>query len=171
MKKEIQPYFFGAMIGILISMVIIFLHKNLGNSNALVAISGFIKSLFVSHKTFEASPYYKIYMIDRPIFEIQFMTIIGIIIGAFISAKVKKEKVDFIPTIWSDNWGKSKTIRAFGALLGGALVGLGSRITDGCMSGLGLSSGIKLATSAWIFMGTVFIAAIITAKLLYRRSK
>ena len=171
MNKNIKSCFIGGLIGILISTVIIMLHKNLGNSNALVAVAGFIKSFFVNHKVFESSKYYKIYMINRPIFEIQFMTIIGIIIGAFVSSKIRGAKKENIPTLWIKNFGKSKLKRFLIASFGGFLVGFGARIADGCMSGLGLSSGIKLATTAWIFMITVFIAAIITANLIYNRKK
>ncbi len=182
MNKNIKPYIVGSGIGLLITFVIVVLNKNLGNSNALVSFAGFIKSLFVSHKSFALSPYYKTYMIDRPIFEMQFATIIGLMLGAFVSAKTSKNKSnsfgpnefgpnEFVPSVWKNSFGTSKKTRAFGALIGGTLVGFGARIADGCMSGLGLSSGIKLATSAWLFMGAVFVAAIITAHLVYKKGK
>lgn len=169
MKQKLRPYLLGSFIGLLISMVIIILNRNLGNSNALVSFAGFIKSFFVSSKSFESSTYYKTYMIDRPIFEIQFATIIGIILGSFISARLNKDKIEIIPTVWKRTFGTSKIKRIIGAITGGILVGLGSRIADGCMSGLGLSSGIKLATVAWIFMAAVFIAAILTSNVIYKR--
>lgn len=169
MNKKYSPYIIGSAIGLLITFVIIIFNKNLGNSNALVSFAGFIKSFFVSHQNFNLNLYYKTYMIDRPIFEIQFATIIGLILGAFVAAKINKERFQFIPTIWENRFGKSKIKRALGALFGGIAVGFGARIADGCMSGLGLSSGIKLATSAWLFMGAVFFAAIFTANIIYRK--
>lgn len=172
MNKNIKPYIVGAGMGLLITSVIVILNKNLGNSNALVSFAGFIKSFFVSHKNFASSSYYKTYMIDRPIFEIQFATIIGLILGGFVSAKIIKRKTNnFVPSVWKKSFGESKIKRAFGALIGGSLVGFGARIADGCISGLGLSSGIKLATSAWLFIGAIFVAAIITANLMYRKEK
>ena len=175
MNKNIKPYIVGSAIGLLITAVIVILNKNLGNSNALVSFAGFIKSLFVSHESFAISPYYKTYMIDRPIFEMQFATIIGLMLGAFVSTKISKNKQDefstFVPSVWKNSFGDSKIKRTFGALIGGGLVGFGARIADGCMSGLGLSSGMKLATSAWLFMGAVFVAAIITAHLVYKKGK
>lgn len=172
--KKHGPYLIGSMIGLLIAFVIVVLGKNLGNSNALVSFAGFVKSWFVSHESFSKSEYYKTYMIDRPIFEMQAATIVGLMVGAFVSVKLLKKdskSLDYIPTVWSSRFGNSKVVRYTGALIGGTLVGFGSRIADGCMSGLGLSSGMKFATSAWIFMGAVFVAAIITAKLIYRRGK
>lgn len=52
--------------------------------------------------------------------------------------------------------GVSSGLRIGMAILGGALVMLGSRFAAGCTSGLALSGGVRLSSGAFVFMGAMF---------------
>lgn len=46
------------------------------------------------------------------------------------------------------------------SIAGGALMGVGARLSYGCTSGLALSGGALLATGAWLFIAVAFATAI-----------
>ncbi|MCW8999958.1 MAG: YeeE/YedE family protein, partial [Kangiellaceae bacterium] len=83
--------------------------------------------------------------------------VIGIFIGAFLSAKfagrIKKE------TIKGDSISHSSRLRQ--ALIGGLLMGLAARLARGCTSGQALSGGAMLSVGSWAFMLSIFIGAYI----------
>ena len=80
------------------------------------------------------------------------LQIVGIFAGGLIGSMIAGR---FRPGI--DRGGKSpKALRLGMAVLGGALVMLGSRFAAGCTSGLALSGGLRLSTGAFVFMGTMF---------------
>lgn len=166
--KKWSPYIVGGGIGTLIWLTIMFLQRNLGNSSALVSIGTYIKSFFVSYDSIALSKYHAEFVIKKPIFDMQSTVILGIFLGAYLSAYLSKSTVKFVPEIWEKRLGSSKIVRAFFTFIGGCLVGFGARLADGCMSGLGLSSGIKLATVAWIFLVAVFVGGIVVSFIVYQ---
>ena len=44
----------------------------------------------------------------------------------------------------------------------------GARLANGCTSGNGISGGLQLALSGWVFLVVMFPAGILTAFLLFR---
>jgi uncharacterized membrane protein YedE/YeeE len=52
--------------------------------------------------------------------------------------------------------------------IGGVLVLFGARMAGGCTSGHGLSGGLQLALSSWVFLITMFIVGVLFAALLFR---
>ncbi|MGL4812405.1 MAG: YeeE/YedE thiosulfate transporter family protein, partial [Beijerinckiaceae bacterium] len=57
--------------------------------------------------------------------------------------------------------------RYAGAFLGGIIAMYGARLANGCTSGNGISGGLQLAVSDWLFLAVMFIAGIITAQLMF----
>ena len=57
------------------------------------------------------------------------------------------------------------------AFIGGVIILYGARLADGCTSGHGISGCLQLAVSGWLFFIVMFASGILTAKLLYGRSR
>ena len=55
--------------------------------------------------------------------------------------------------------------------IGSIIIMYGARLADGCTSGHGISGCLQLAVSGWLFFIVMFASGILTAKLLYGRSR
>jgi hypothetical protein len=73
-----------------------------------------------------------------------------------------------IPPRWEAAFGADRLIRIAVALLGGILLGFGSRWGGGCTSGHGISGALQLAISSWLAAICFFIGGIATAMLIFR---
>jgi uncharacterized membrane protein YedE/YeeE len=47
---------------------------------------------------------------------------------------------------------------------------VGARMAGGCTSGHGISGGLQLAVSSWVFFLSMFASGVLAAMLLYRRA-
>ena len=56
-------------------------------------------------------------------------------------------------------------------IVAGILVGVGTSFASGCTSGHGISGGLQLAVSSWLFLGVMFAVGIVVAKLTFRHAK
>jgi hypothetical protein len=99
-----------------------------------------------------------------------FMLLIGVFIGAFISAAFSGVfNLAWVPEgIWTENFGYSSTTRLVVALIGGIIMGFGARWAGGCTSGHGISGSLQLALSSWVAASCFFIGGIATAMLIYK---
>jgi len=105
----------------------------------------------------------------KPEIDWQMMLVIGIVIGALISSLLSGDfRWQWIPSVWSLNFGDDIAIRLIVALIGGVLLGFGSRWADGCTSGHGISGTMQLAVSSWISAICFFIGGILVAQLLFK---
>ncbi len=96
------------------------------------------------------------------------MLVLGLLIGAWISAWLAGSyRVEHVPELWQSRFGSSKTLRYAGAFVGGVLVLFGARLAGGCTSGHGLSGGMQLAVSSWLFFAAFFASGIATAFTLF----
>jgi hypothetical protein len=69
-----------------------------------------------------------------------------------------------------NRFGNSQGRRWALGILGGILVGFGARFADGCTSGHGLSGGLQLAVSGFLFLIAMMAAGILAARLIFRRA-
>ena len=166
-KPSWSPYLVGTGIGILSWITFIFMQKALGASTSFVHFVGFLIGIF-STEHIANTPYLANYVEFKPVFEWQFALVVFIFIGAWASAKLSGVSYSFIPYIWGQNFGFSKVKRAFFAFLGGFLVLFGARLAGGCTLGHGISGGLQLALSSWIFIPAFLIGGISMAFVLYR---
>jgi len=166
-KTSWSPYAAGAAIGFISWISIFFLFKAPGVSTTFVRFVGFIVGIFSFDMVLD-NDYLANYVSYKPVFEWQFALVIGIFIGAFISARLSGANFSSIPYLWGKNFGFSKKIRYIGAFVGGFLLLFGARLAGGCTMGHGISGGLQLAVSSWIFMFTFFTAGIIATKFLYK---
>ena len=159
-----SPYVVGAGIGILSWLTLLISKKPIGCSTTFARTAGMIEKLFAGKKV-EAKEYYQQV---KPTVDWQFMLVIGIIIGAFISARLSGDfQAQWVPPVWAAAFGSSRWLRLGAAVLGGILLGFGSRWADGCTSGHGISGTMQLGVGSWISAICFFIGGILMAQLLF----
>ncbi|MCP4156590.1 MAG: YeeE/YedE family protein [bacterium] len=165
LKMELwSPYAVGIGLGILSWFTFLLSDKSLGCSTAFSRFSGMITLLF-SRKAVEESEYYKK---TPPVIDWQVMLVIGIVIGAFLSALFSGTlKFETVPALWKFQFGDSVSLRWGMALMGGIFMGFGSRWSNGCTSGHGISGTLQMSISGWLSVVFFFAAGILTAFLLY----
>jgi uncharacterized membrane protein YedE/YeeE len=108
----------------------------------------------------------------KPVVDWQFMLVLGMPLGAWLAARLSQPVVKFstqLPRLWANRFGTGRARRWALGLAGGIMVGFGARLADGCTSGHGLSGGLQLAVSGWIFLAAMMISGIIAGRLVFRR--
>ena len=159
-----SPYVAGAGIGLLSCAAFAFSDRFLGCSGAYSRTCGMIEKVFRGKKVDE-SPYYRKI---APVVEWEVMLVLGVVLGAFLSAKISGDfHVMTVPAKWSAAFGDSVVLRLAVALLGGVFMGFGARWAGGCTSGHGISGTLQLAVSSWIAAACFFVGGIATAMLLF----
>jgi uncharacterized membrane protein YedE/YeeE len=160
-----SPYAVGIGIGILSWLAFLLSDKPIGCSTAFSRTSGMVERLFRGSKVAE-KPYYKKF---TPTVDWEWMLVIGILVGAFISAQLSgKFRATWIPQMWASSFGSGIGMRWVVALIGGVLIGLGARWAGGCTSGHGISGTLQLAVSSWLAVMGFFIGGIVTAMAIFR---
>ena len=160
-----SPYVAGIGIGILSWLAFLFSDKTIGCSTPFARTSGMIERLFRGDKVLER-PYFKEF---SPVIGWDWMLIVGVLIGAFISVLLSGSfDLKWVPDLWQQTFGNTPVIRMIVALVGGILMGIGSRWAGGCTSGHGISGTLQLAISSWISVLGFFVGGIAAAMLIFR---
>ena len=159
-----SPYLVGAGIGVLSWFTFLLSDKPLGCSTAYARTSGMIERFFRGSKVDDKEYYKKIV----PAIEWQWMLVLGVFIGAFISSTLSGTfALEWVPTVFAAEFGYNPLLRVAVALIGGILMGIGARWAGGCTSGHGISGTLQLAVASWIAAICFFIGGIAVAILLY----
>jgi uncharacterized protein len=160
-----SPYAVGIGIGILSWLAFLLSDKPIGCSTAFSRTSGMVERLFRGSSVAE-KPYYKKF---APTVDWEWMLVVGILVGAFISAQLSGEfRATWVPQLWASSFGTGIGVRWIVALIGGVLVGFGARWAGGCTSGHGISGTLQLAVSSWLAVMGFFIGGIVTAMAIFR---
>lgn len=155
-----SPYVCGIGIGILCWLTFLLSNRPLGISTAYAKTAGMIEKLRRGEQV-EQMEYYKKF---PPKIGWEWMLVIGVIIGAFISALMSGTlEFAFLHDIWRTHMGDTYVLRWFTALTGGVLMGFGARWAGGCTSGHGISGTLQLAVSSWVVVFAMFVGGIATA--------
>lgn len=170
-KDKWNPYFAGALVGLLVVLSVIVSTKLIGKpkyigaSTTFVRVSGLIEqSIIPGHVA--ANEYFQSKKVKV---DWQMMLVLGIALGAFVSSLTGRSfKLEDIPPIWKERFGNKTARRALGAFVGGFIILFGVRLAGGCPSGHGLSGTMQLALSGFIAMASFMIGGIITAHFLYK---
>lgn len=159
-----SPYAAGIGIGILSWFTWLISKQPIGCSTSYTRSAGIIERLF-RKKDIEHRLYYQEV---KPIIDWQWMLVLGIIIGAFISSVLSGDfQLQWIPLKWQSTFGSNLIFRLIIAFTGGVLLGFGSRWADGCTSGHGISGTMLLSVASWLSAVCFFIGGIIMAQLLF----
>jgi uncharacterized protein len=160
-----SPYVVGAGIGVLSWLTWLISSKPLGCSTTFARTAGMIEQA-VRGRGVSLRPYFKDI---APVVDWQWMLVVGMVIGAFISAVISGDfKPAMIPSRWALAFGDDGGLRLAVALAGGVLMGFGSRWADGCTSGHGISGTMQLAISSWVSAVCFFIGGIVAAQVIFR---
>ena len=159
-----SPYIVGAGIGILIWTTFLFSDRPLGCSTAYAKTAGMVESA-LSRKNADSMPYYQKF---TPTVDWQWMLIVGVLIGAFISASLSGTfSVLIVPPVFAEVFGDVPVFRSVVALIGGILMGIGARWAGGCTSGHGISGTLQLSLASWVAAVCFFAGGILVAGLIY----
>ena len=165
MMERWSPYVVGIGIGVLSWAAFLLSDKPLGCSTAISRTSGMIEKLFRGSKVKEQAYYKKV----SPSVDWQWMLVLGIFIGAFLSAKLSGQfQGDWVPTKWAATFGETPFTRWIVALIGGIVMGIGARWAGGCTSGHGISGTLQLNVGSWLAAMCFFIGGIATAMIIFK---
>ena len=160
-----SPYAVGAGIGVLSWFTWLISGKPVGCSTSYARTAGMVEKLFIGKKV-EEKPYYREV---KPNIDWQWMLVVGMIIGAFVSAVISGDfNWQWLPPAWTASFGDSLWVRLVVGLVGGILLGFGSRWADGCPSGHGISGTMQMAVSGWVSAICFFIGGIALAQILFK---
>ena len=160
-----SPYAVGIGIGVLSWVTFLLSNKPLGCSTAFARTSGMIERYFRGEKVSE-KPYYQKF---APEIDWEWMLVLGVVIGAFLSAVVSGDfALRWVPSTWEAAFGSVIPLRLIVAFAGGILMGFGARWSGGCTSGHGISGSLQLALSSWIAAVCFFVGGIATAMIIFR---
>lgn len=159
-----SPYIVGAGIGVLIWTSFLLSDRPLGASTAYAKTAGMVESAISKNKA-ASMPYYRTF---TPTVDWQWMIIIGVLIGAFISAYLSGTfTITVVPPLFAEKFGADPASRMLIALIGGILMGLGARWAGGCTSGHGISGTLQLSVASWVAAICFFAGGILVAGLIY----
>lgn len=159
-----SPYAVGAGIGVLSWLAFLLSDKAIGCSTAFARTAGMVERWWRGDKVLQKE-YYKRF---APAIDWEWMLVLGIVIGAFLSAQLSGQfRWEWAPALWRTTFGAAAWPRVLAAFVGGALMGIGARWAGGCTSGHGISGTLQLAVSSWLAAACFFIGGIVTAQLIY----
>lgn len=162
-----NPYLAGIGLGLVLLATFVLMGRGLGASGAfstLVAVG--VETVAPEHA--RANEFYTGYLengFGSPFKSFLFFEVIGVLAGGFLSGILAgrvRRTVERGPRI-------SARGRLTLALVGGALMGVGSKLARGCTSGQALSGGAVLALGSWVFMMMVFAGAYAAAYFVRRQ--
>ena len=173
-KKSWNPYVVGVLIGLLSVSTFYTANRPMGISIAFAQTTAMLQEIFapdyVRNNEFIQRTMPQV--IDGVGIDWIWMLVLGVFIGAFISSWISGDfKKEIVPELWKSRFGSGKIKRLFTAVSGGTLLFFGARLAGGCTTWHGINGSLQLALSGWIFFLVIFIAGIITSKILYRGLK
>ncbi len=162
--EQWSPYISGAGIGVLSWFTFLLSSKELGTSTAYLRTAGMIERLFRGSRVFQR----EFFRETPPRIDWQWMLVVGIVIGAFISSMASGQaRLVWVPEPWLTAFGSAVVPRIGVSFVGGTLLGLGSRWAGGCTSGHGISGTMQLSVASWVAAICFFAGGIAVATLLY----
>jgi uncharacterized membrane protein YedE/YeeE len=159
-----SPYVVGVGIGILSWLSFLISKQPISCSTSFARTSGMIERLLRGKKVEQKLYYQKV----KLVVDWQWMLVLGVVIGAFISALLSGDFVwQWVPALWAAKFGQNALLRVVISIIGGIFLGFGARWADGCTSGHGISGTLQLALSSWISAIAFFVGGILMAHLIF----
>lgn len=147
MRPYWSPYLAGVGLGLTLLAAYLLMGFGLGASGAYTHVAAHLEGVVAPGRA-QSNPYVSAYLEAGRVWA-QWVVIemVGVVLGGFLgawSAGRLRWRLDKGARI---GWSR----RLVFAFVGGAAVGLASRVAQGCTSGLALSGGAVLAPGAWVF--------------------
>ncbi len=169
-----SPYLAGALVGLLAIASVLATTHLLGKSTYLGASTTFVRAAGLAEQTVapERVAQNEYFKKEKVQVDWQFMLVLGIFIGALISALSDKSfRFELVPPVWKERFGSSVVKRAVFAFLGGIVAIIGARMADGCPSGHGLSGLMQMSASGFVALIMFFGVGVVVAHFVYERSE
>jgi hypothetical protein len=162
-----SPYVVGVGIGMLSWLAFAVFGDPLGVTTAYSRIASLFAIPVVGAHAVAANSYWK----SMPLkWDYGVWFLVGIPAGAFLSAVLSGTwRLELVPEVWRERFGPSVAKRFIAAFLGGVVIMYGARLAGGCTSGHGISGGLQLALSSWLFLGVLFATGIGVSAVLFRK--
>lgn len=164
-----SPYLVGAGIGVLSWIAFVVANNPIGITTALSQVSGGVAAPVLGAEAVAKNAYWA-----KNALALDYGTLflVGTLLGGMLSALLAGNwKLESVPSVWAERFGPSVTKRYLVAFAGGVIAMYGARLANGCTSGNGISGGLQLALSGWVFLAVMFPTGILTAFLLFRPRK
>ncbi|MEO5800190.1 MAG: YeeE/YedE thiosulfate transporter family protein [Gemmatimonadales bacterium] len=169
-KRYSDPILAGVALGLVLLSTILVTGRGLGASGAFAsAAAATINTLAPAHAA--SVPYLaeRVPSTAAGIFgDWLVIELLAVAMGAWLSARFANR----LQWRGADDVGDRGSARIVRAIGGGALMGVGARLAQGCTSGLALTGGAMLSTGAWLFIpvafGSAFAAAYVMRQLTRR---
>ncbi len=163
-----SPYLVGAGIGALSWLAFAVFGDPLGVTTAYSRIASLFAIPVIGADAVAANSYWK----SMPLkWDYGVWFLVGIPLGAFLSAVMSGTwRLELVPEVWKERFGPSVLKRFAAAFLGGIVIMYGARLAGGCTSGHGISGGLQLAVSSWLFLGVMFATGLAVSAALFRKS-
>jgi uncharacterized membrane protein YedE/YeeE len=135
----------------------------------MVHVAGLLESI-VSPEHVRDNAYFTSTFKKDPAIDWQFALVLMLPVGAWIAAKLSGSRhVEHMPAIWQERVGDNRLRRYLWSFAGGAILLFGARLAGGCTSGHGISGGLQLSVSSWLFLAAMFLSGAGTAFCFYRK--
>lgn len=165
-----SPYLVGAAIGVLSWITALAMGHAVGVSTTFVRLSGAALGL-VAPEHVQDNPYFAHYLVGKSAFDWQAALVVALFFGAWLSARLSRDvHTETVPDLWRERFGPSPARRALLAFVGGLVLLFGARLAGGCTSGHGISGGMRLAVSSYVFLIALFVGGVATALALFGRA-
>lgn len=156
-QPYVHPYLAGFGLGLVLLAAFVIMGRGLGASGAFSsAIAGGLNAVAPAHA--QGNAFYEEYLGDgsrSPLMDWLVFEVLGVFVGGFISGILAGR---FKPEI-----GKGPAVgtpaRLVFAFVGGGILGFGSKLARGCMSGQALTGGALLNVGSWAAMMCIFAGA------------
>lgn len=160
------PYLVGIGIGVLSWIVFVVVNNPIGITTAISQVSGGAASLVVGADVVAANKYWAKNAFS---FDYGNLFLVGTLLGGLGSALAAGTwRIETVPWVWAGRFGPSPAKRYVVAFTGGIIAMYGARLANGCTSGNGISGGLQLALSGWVFLAVMFTTGTITAFIMFR---
>jgi len=148
-----SPYLAGVAIGLTLVLTYYVMGHGLGASGAYTQLSARMLQIEAPVHA-EANAYLRGYLHLGSLFQSWIVIeMFGVLLGGFLGALTARRfrfQIERGPRIGGED-------RLIFALVGGGVVGFGSRLAQGCTSGQALSGGAVLAVGSWLFTVAFFL--------------
>lgn len=166
-RVDWKPYMVGAGIGVLSWIAFAVVKDPLGVTTAYSRIASLVAKPLIGAEAVANNSYWK----SMPLsWDYGVWFLIGLPLGAFLSSLLAGTfKVELVPEVWRERFGGSVAKRFVAAFLGGIVIMYGARLAGGCTSGHGISGGLQLALSSWVFLIVMFATGLAVSALIFRK--
>lgn len=162
-----SPYLVGAGIGVLSWVAFAVFGDPLGVTTAYSRVASLFALPFMGSDAVAANSYWK----SMPLkWDYGVWFLVGIPFGALASAIISGTwRLELVPEVWKERFGPSVAKRFLAAFLGGIVIMYGARLAGGCTSGHGISGGLQLAVSSWLFLAVMFATGLVVSRIMFRK--